>query len=350
MNSALTRLLHALAPIACLLLLTPAVSADDPAKSAPDAVEPKPDAKPTPKPAKAGRAAYGSLRIGDPAPAITVSKWLKGTPVRSFEKGSIYVVEFWATWCGPCLKSIPHLTSLQKEYATKKVRIIGVTSDEDGNRLPAVQAFVSKMGDEMDYTVAFDRGDDTYEAYMRPAARNSIPSAFLIDREGTIAWVGHPAGIDEPLKAMVADKWDAKAYAKTFNKRMEYESAKLTLAAAVKRKKDAEILEAAKSLLALYPQSAQVNNEVAWAVVNPASKLPIKNDSELFNFVYTAAVHADELDQGKTADVQETLARCRFIKGLKQEAIEAQEKAISLTLERDREPLQKTLREYQKKK
>src|SRR6266487_2199320 len=55
------------------------------------------------------------LKIGDPAPAFKVSKWLQGTEVKSFEKGKVYVVEFWSTWCGPCIVMMPHMSELQQE-------------------------------------------------------------------------------------------------------------------------------------------------------------------------------------------------------------------------------------------
>src|SRR5689334_25163119 len=76
-------------------------------------------------------AAYAdpSLTVGSPAPAIKVAKWVKGKPVNSLKKGNVYVVEFWATWCGPCKQSIPHLTELAKKYAGKAT-FIGVSSFE----------------------------------------------------------------------------------------------------------------------------------------------------------------------------------------------------------------------------
>ena len=65
------------------------------------------------------------LNIGDPAPPLRVNQWLKGTPVQKFEKGHVYVVEFWATWCQPCKLSMPHLSTLARQYKNK-VTIIGV--------------------------------------------------------------------------------------------------------------------------------------------------------------------------------------------------------------------------------
>src|SRR5262249_53250212 len=92
------------------------------------------------------------LALGDPAPKIEVKEFVKGDPVEKFDKGKLYVVEFWATWCGPCRTSIPHLTELQKKH--KDVTFIGVSVYE--NNQDAVKPFVKEMGDKMVYRVAMD--------------------------------------------------------------------------------------------------------------------------------------------------------------------------------------------------
>src|SRR4051812_5087620 len=89
-----------------------------------------------------------SLKLGDPAPELRVSNWLQGDPVKSFEPGKIYVVEFWATWCAPCIGNMPHLAELQAKYKDQGVTVIAFTSKDiretPGNSEEATAAFVKK--------------------------------------------------------------------------------------------------------------------------------------------------------------------------------------------------------------
>lgn len=148
--------------------------------------------------------ACADLKVGDAAPALSVDTWVKGTPVSRFEPNHVYVVEFWATWCGPCLAGIPHLTELQDTYADD-LTIIGVsTQDTRGNNQSSVSQLVKSQGERMDYTVAFCNSRTTWTSWMGAAGRNTIPSAFLVGPEGKIDWIGHPASIDEALAASIA--------------------------------------------------------------------------------------------------------------------------------------------------
>jgi thiol-disulfide isomerase/thioredoxin len=170
----------------------------------------------------ATRAGAQQLSVGDPAPAITVKEFVKGAPVSSLEKGKRYVVEFWATWCGPCRVSIPHLTALQKKHP--EFTFIGVSVWEQDQK--GVKPFVQQMGEKMAYTVALDevpagaRGNEgkMAKAWMQAAGQEGIPTAFLIDRDGKIAWIGHPMGLDEPVEKLAAGAWDASAARVQFQK------------------------------------------------------------------------------------------------------------------------------------
>ena len=175
------------------------------------------DAAPAADPAAAPSG--GALKPGDPAPRIKVAKWLKGEPVESFQPGRVYVVEFWATWCGPCRQAIPHLTELAKKHRDR-VTIIGMNVWEDRDAqddayVQTVADFVARSGDEMGYTVAVDvRDGATARAWMDAAGLGGIPASFVVGGNGRIAWIGHPTGgLGKVLADVVTGRFDVKAAA-----------------------------------------------------------------------------------------------------------------------------------------
>ncbi|AOS43914.1 Thiol-disulfide oxidoreductase ResA [Lacunisphaera limnophila] len=121
--------------------------------------------------------AQGTL-TGQAAPAL-VFKDLAGAEVSlAALKGKVVVVDFWATWCGPCIQEIPGYIALQKKYGKDGLVIVGVSLDQKG---PAhVKKFVEARG--MDYTIVM--GDN--EAVDAFGGFNSIPTTFLIGRDGRI--------------------------------------------------------------------------------------------------------------------------------------------------------------------
>ena len=104
---------------------------------------------------------------------------LNGHEVSSAQlKGKVVVVDFWATWCVPCIGEIPGYIELQKKYADKGLVIVGVSVDQKGPDY--VRKFVKAKG--MNYTIAMadDTITDTFGGF------DAIPTTFLIDREGRI--------------------------------------------------------------------------------------------------------------------------------------------------------------------
>lgn len=166
------------------------------------------------------------LAIGDLAPPLTLSMWVKGEAVERIEPGRIYVVDFWATWCGACRATYPHLTELQRKYPA--VTFIGVSIwERDGNR---VGPFVQEMGDSMAYRIAQDdvpagsqRGIEgkMATAWMKAAGEDGIPTVFIVGKDGRIAWIGRPSDMDTPLAKVIAGTWDMRVAAQGRERNLE---------------------------------------------------------------------------------------------------------------------------------
>lgn len=159
--------------------------------------------------------AQKKLDIGDPAPSLVSAKWLKGTPVTKFEKGKVYVVEFWATWCTPCKENIPHLTELAKKFQGK-AQIAGISIWETQDRTDSayftkVEQFVKSQGDRMVYNVGVDQPKQPIaDAWMKAAGEGGIPCSFVVGPDQKIAWIGHPAAVESVLSQVIAGKFDSK--------------------------------------------------------------------------------------------------------------------------------------------
>lgn len=154
-----------------------------------------------------------TIHIGDPAPPLRVNEWIKGAPVKQFEKGHVYVLEFWATWCVPCKAAMPHLSALACEYKGK-VTIIGIDVHEmKTTTMATIKRFVDSMGQRMDYHVATEDKNYTVADWLIATSEhnNGIPKSIVVNTEGKLAWIGHPKDLKEVLPNIVNRSWDLKA-------------------------------------------------------------------------------------------------------------------------------------------
>jgi thiol-disulfide isomerase/thioredoxin len=151
-----------------------------------------------------------SLKVGDLAPPLKASKWLQGDEVRKFELGKVYVVEFWATWCGWCIITMPDTAELQAQYKRKGVTIIAYSARDPNNSAEKVAAFVKKRGPRLPFTFAYAEDRTTYDAWMKTAGREGLPCVFVVDKMGRIAYIGHPIYLGVVLPMVVAGNKNAK--------------------------------------------------------------------------------------------------------------------------------------------
>lgn len=146
-----------------------------------------------------------TLVVGSIAPPIDSLELVQGELVSN---PKVRVVEFWATWCGPCKQSIPHINELYQSQQPNGLEVIGV-SDETRAK---VEPFVRKQGSQMSYTVALDSGKKVSSAYMQAAGQNGIPCAFVIGQNNKIVYIGHPMDPEftNAVKLSLTGRYDPK--------------------------------------------------------------------------------------------------------------------------------------------
>ena len=170
---------------------------------------------------------HPSLRIGDAAPPMDIAHWVKtpgGVSAITPGDGAIYVIDFWATWCAPCIAGFPEISELQEQYAADGVIVVAL-SDEP---LETVEPFLAKPfkggthSDRMRFTIATDPDASVRIGVLEAMSEYSIPQTVVIDRDGAIVWIGHPKVDDLPgvLEQVVAGSWDPAPWRETFEARL----------------------------------------------------------------------------------------------------------------------------------
>jgi len=145
-------------------------------------------------------AAYIPRGLPRPAPPFAATTF-DGKPVDlSTYAGKVVLLDYWATWCGPCRRSMPELERLHQAYARKGLVVLGVSVDDPPAHTKAKELVKSK---KYAYHFAFDRTDNpSWPGW----GVHSIPAAFLIDRKGQIVaqWTGIPTNPAE-VEAAIED-------------------------------------------------------------------------------------------------------------------------------------------------
>lgn len=197
------------------------------------------------------------LSIGDNAPELKIDKWLKGGNFVPLEKGKVYLIDFWATWCVPCIAGMPHLSMLQAKYKSKGFEIIGVTNeDKFGNSLEKVQAFIKRKDTAMNYSVAWapvSKKDSLQGIWLHPwmqqAGFENLPTAFLIDRMGKLVFMGEPLSIDSTLDAVINNRYDINSLKNDYEQGVKAEEVLSKFNAAIKASKIKEAVEYGRQIL-----------------------------------------------------------------------------------------------------
>jgi len=289
-----------------------------------------------------------TLGPGVKAPELTLAAVVDGPPVAPFEAGRVYVVEFWATWCGPCLRSMPHISDLQEEYGNR-VQFIGIT-DEDDETITEFMQQESPDGDTwadaLKYSIALDDENATNDDYLVAAGQDGIPVAFIVDQNGRVAWIGHPATIDQPLADVVSGRYNLKAAAASFQveqalAKEDFDRAMKLLNALIKHQPDNlehrvmrlqlfshlgdidSYNKSARQILRHHADEPIVLNTIAWFI---ATEQP--EDKRDLDLALDAVMSANETTGGNNWNVLDTIARVYRERGDLEAAVKFQERAV----------------------
>ncbi len=305
-----------------------------------------------------------ALTVGEKAPPILAESWINGDPVDPSKPDgkTIYVVEFWATWCPPCKKSIPHLNELSQQFKDNGLVIVGITDEPEST----VRPFATKLN--VQYRLAIDTNRASAATYMSEVS--GIPHAFIVDTNGVVLWEGHPmAGLDEALQKIVDGTYslanvqsnlqadseledvlatgDLKKALEKVNELIQKEPKnfdyyQLKLGLLVQDEQLDQIRPLYRAMYDACGDSAENLNTLAWmAATSPFTMADL-------DVAWKAAQRAVELSNREESAVLDTLARVQYALCNLDEAVSLQREALAKAKDDDEKAdLQATLSYYE---
>ena len=136
--------------------------------------------------------------IGKPAPELSMMKWMNGSfPGLYNSKGKVILLDFWATWCKPCIKTFPEMKRFQETYGPDGLQILGLTRIDNRQDIEDIQEFVDKQG----FVYPIGIGNESLNNLVYGVG--AIPHVVLIDKKGVVRWWKIGAGDTREMEEMI---------------------------------------------------------------------------------------------------------------------------------------------------
>ncbi|MDP9078254.1 MAG: TlpA family protein disulfide reductase [Bacteroidota bacterium] len=148
------------------------------------------------------KAQSGGLQFNQPAPAVNFQQYVGKQVPKDFNKGKILVIDFWATWCAPCIANFPHFNKLADTYQSKDV-VFAILTEE---KLATVQRFFDRTKKQVHGFNLVDTSKTTMNNFMV----NYIPYSVVIDKNNMVKWAGSGEQLtDEILSKIIKNEYVA---------------------------------------------------------------------------------------------------------------------------------------------
>jgi thiol-disulfide isomerase/thioredoxin len=335
------------------------------------------------------------LEVGSDAPSLSIEHWVqngkdKFPKVTKFESGKVYVIEFWATTCGPCVQSMPHLAELQTKYMDRGLQIVSISSEP----VSVVKDFLDteivdkagvskKIGDVTSvYCLTTDPDGSSEKDYMLAAEQDGIPCAFIVGKSSKIEWIGHPMELEGILEEVLVDKWDREKYVAEqklieeiqrviggLNRQKKYPQALVAIDGYIAKVTDPrlrfglfkskidvlvrtgasekELLKSYQELFASCAEEPLFVQDVAWSAYEYFVEGKIKSKSLLGMSVAAVGQALPKVEGMNKANLFDTIGRIQFAAGELESAIAAQKNAVQFSDGSDQGTFQEFLMELQ---
>lgn len=330
-----------------------------------------------------------TLKLGDAAPPLQTGQWLQGAPLPGLDTNHVYLLVFWTATYDPCQVALARINGIAEMYQDKGLVAIGqdvYEKNEDG-----IPAYLKKMGKRLTYRVALDdKSRDPegamFATWMKAADQTNVPVAFVVDRQGKIAWMGHPMALEQTvLDKILANEFDVAAHAREVAKQQAQQQQEQTLAQKLSQALQARDWDAADAvtkelenslppsaryqmgairlriafgrkdftsgyqlagaLSDAFPNDIYLQNQLAWTLATTSGL-----DSTGLALTEKIAGRANAAASGRIPGVLDTLARAQFLNGHTNEAVVTEQKAVEAESLEGRAALMKCLEAYRQGK
>lgn len=184
--------------------------------------------------------AQSPITVGEKCPPIHITDWIQNSPKDKQLENKIVIIDFWATWCGPCIKAVPHFNELVKEFKDEEQLIFLSMTYEPPMKIKRTLERI-----EFQSAVVTDQDNQTQEAF----GIGEIPYTLIIKADGTLAWKGHPESLKPAMiREVLAGKIPSETSEADNREKVDLNDNYLGLKELMAMAKDSTIVESFKMI------------------------------------------------------------------------------------------------------